>query len=199
MLRFEVLTSLPTDVCVKILILVPFFFFFFKLLAACDKGLILNVLVSYKSKKSQLLAPDTQEHIISRELAVSGFTRNYNPPYQLLIFSERWFLPFPLTFFFFSPVFHPIHLCNFSNLWKWNTAWLVSLEDLPMPKLTHKYLLSSQCFGRRPSVFVLHIAFWSVEWTDLALLFIVHFRFLNMNFQVKRIFFTSHTVEIIQN
>lgn len=58
-----------------------------------------------------------------------------------------------------------------------------------MPKLTHKYLLSSQCFGRRPSVFVLHIAFWSVEWTDLALLFIVHFRFLNMNFQVKRIFF----------
>lgn len=84
--------------------------------------------------------------------------------------------------------FSPIHLCNFSNLCNWNTAWLVSLEDLPITTLTHKYLLSSQCFDRRPSVFVLHIPFCKIEWADLTLLFVVLLRFSNRNFEVKRLF-----------
>lgn len=59
----------------------------------------------------------------------------------------------------FLPLLSPIH-SNFFNLWKWNTAWLTSCEDLPTPTLTHKYLLSSQHFGRRPSVFIVHSSFW---------------------------------------
>lgn len=85
----------------------------------------------------------------------------------------------------FLPLLSPIY-SNFFNLWKWNTAWLSSCEDLPTPTLTHKYLLSSQYFGRRPSVFIVHSSFWGVE---LALLFIVLLeRFSNMCLEVKRVF-----------
>lgn len=136
-----------------------------------------------KGTKKQLLAPDILQYIISRQLGVSGLTKNHTPPYQLLTpsgFFQRWFLPFPLI----SPL--PLH-SNFFNLWKWSTAWLASLEDLPTPTLTQKYLLPSQCFGSRPSVFILHSSVWRVEGTDLALLFIVLLRrFSNMCLEVKK-------------
>lgn len=75
---------------------------------------------------------------------------------------SNWFF-----FLMFLPLLSPIH-SNFFNLW--NTAWLASCEDLPTPTLTHKYLLSSQHFGRRPSVFIVRGSLCRVE---LALLFIV--------------------------
>lgn len=126
--------------------------------------------------------------IISRGLGVFGMTKNYNSTYQWLPlgFLQRWFLPFQLIFFLmFLPLLSPIH-SNFFNLWKWNTAWLTSCEDLPTPTLTHKCLLSSQHFGRRPSVFIVHSSFWRVE---LALLFIVLLeRFSSVCLEVKRVF-----------
>lgn len=136
-----------------------------------------------KGIKRQPLAP----HILQLSCQGGGSLwddQELQHTYQWLTlgFFQRWFLPFQLNFFFmFLPLLSPIY-SNFFNLW--NTAWLASCEDLPTPTLTHKYLLSSQYFGRRPSVFLVHSSFWRVE---LALLFIVLLeRFSNMCFEVRR-------------
>lgn len=153
------------EVCAIALLLCWVFFFFFKLvLAAGGKGMILNGLMCYKRHKEAASSTSYPAVTASRGLGVSGMTKNYNSTYQWLTlgFFQTWFLPFQLIFFFltFLPLLSPIH-SNFFNLWKWNTAWLASCEDLPTPTLTHKYLLSSQYFGKRPSVFIVHGSFWN--------------------------------------
>lgn len=147
---------------------------FFKLvLAACGKGLILNGLVCYKRHKEA--ASSTWYPAVYHLKAAGSLWSDQKSYPPLSAADSSWFLskgvsPIPTDF---RPP--PLH-SNFFNLWKWSTAWLASLEDLPTPTLTQKYLLPSQCFGSRPSVFILHSSVWRVEGTDLALLFIVLLR-----------------------
>lgn len=76
----EAFACLPAEACTMALLLcwIFLFFFFFKLvLAACGKGMILNGLMCYKRHKEAASSTSYPAVIISRELGVSGMTKNY--------------------------------------------------------------------------------------------------------------------------